>query len=54
MSISRLFPSGAYEITDLIDNHLVRKVYYFSTRREALREFRHEFPRRKRTNKPAN
>jgi hypothetical protein len=54
MLISRLFPSGAWEIAEVISGFLVRRVYYFSTKREALREFRHEFPRRKRSKKPSN
>ncbi len=51
MLITKLFPSGAYEIAELIDNHLLRRTYMGLSRREALQEFRYEFPRRKRSPK---
>ena len=42
MSIAKLFPSGAIEIVDIIDNQLVRRVYYGHTRREAVKMFKAE------------
>lgn len=42
MTITRLFPSGAYEVCDIIDGCLVRRVYYCYTKREAKRLFRAE------------
>lgn len=51
MSITKLFPSGAYEISDIISGYLVCRTYYFCSKREALQEFRYEFPRRKRSRK---
>jgi hypothetical protein len=43
MTITKLFPSGALEICDVIDGRLCRKVYHGYTRAEAKRAFRREF-----------
>lgn len=45
MTATKLFPSGAWEVSDIIDGSLVRRVYYFSTKRDALADFRAEFRR---------
>lgn len=42
MTITKLFPSGAIEVSDIIADHLVRRVYYGYTRREAAAMFRSE------------
>lgn len=42
MSITKLFPSGAWEISDIINGYLVRRVYYGYTKREAIDEFKNE------------
>jgi hypothetical protein len=33
---------GAWRISDIIDGYLVTKVYYFYTKREAMKLFRQE------------
>lgn len=33
---------GAWVISDIIDNQLVRRVYFFYTKREAIQNFRKE------------
>ena len=43
MTIKKLFPSGAWCVTDMVGAHLVQRVYYGYTKREALREARTEF-----------
>ncbi|CAB4241284.1 hypothetical protein UFOVP67_35 [uncultured Caudovirales phage] len=43
MTVTKLFPSGAYEITDIINNRYCRKVYYYYTKREAIANFKSEF-----------
>lgn len=43
MSITKLFPGGAWEISDIIAGQLVRRVYYGYNKREAIQEFRAEF-----------
>lgn len=45
VTITQLFPSGAYELSTIWDNRLVRKTYYFTNRREALAKFRNSFCR---------
>lgn len=40
MTIEKKFPSGALEISDIIDDQLIRKIYYGYTRREARAMFR--------------
>ena len=47
MIITKLFPSGAYEIAEVISGFLVRRTYMGLSKREANREFRNEFPRGK-------
>jgi len=42
MTAERLFPSGAWRVSAMRDGHLVTRVYYGFTKREALAEFRHE------------
>lgn len=43
MSITKLHPSGAWEVSDIIDGHLVRRTYYGYSKRQALAEFKAEF-----------
>lgn len=43
MTIEKLFPSGAYEISDIIDDYLVTKKYMGYTKKEAIAEFKAEF-----------
>lgn len=40
MTCTKLFPSGAYEVSAVVGGHLVRQVYYGYTRREALAAFK--------------
>jgi hypothetical protein len=47
MTVTRLFPSGAYEVSALRNGHLVRHVYYGFTRREAVADFRLNHPKGK-------
>ena len=42
MTSERLFPSGAWRISAMCDGHLVSRVYYGFTKREALAAFRYE------------
>ena len=42
MTITKLFPSGAVEVSDIINGYLVRRIYYGYTKREAARMFRAE------------
>lgn len=42
MSAHKLFPSGAWEVSDIIGGRLMRRIYYGYTKREALAEFRRE------------
>lgn len=41
--INRLFPSGAWEVSDITDNYRLRRRYFLCTRREAVRQFKAEF-----------
>lgn len=43
MSVTRL-RNGAYEITAIVNGYLVRRIYLFYTRREAVSQFNAEFP----------
>jgi hypothetical protein len=43
MTATKLFPSGAWEISDIVCGYLVRHVYYGYTKREALRQFRQDY-----------
>jgi len=40
MTATKLFPSGAWEISDIIGGYLVRHVYYGYIKREALAAFK--------------
>ena len=42
MTVSRLFPTGAWEVSGMIDGYLVRRVYYGYTKREAIAEFKEQ------------
>lgn len=42
MTVARLFPSGAYEISAFVGDRLVTRRYFGYTRREAVAEFRAE------------
>ena len=42
MTAEKVFPSGAWRISAMCDGHLVSRVYYGSTKREALAAFRQE------------
>lgn len=42
MTITKLFPSGALEVSAIINGYLVRRVYYGYSKREAARMFRAE------------
>ena len=44
MAATKLFPSGAWEVTDIIDGHYTRRTYFGHGKREALQLFREEFP----------
>lgn len=44
MIATKLFPSGAWEVSDIIGEHRVHRTYYGYRKREALRLFRAEFP----------
>ena len=39
MTVTKLFPSGAYEVAAMVDGFRVSRVYYFVTRAQALRAF---------------
>ena len=43
MTTTKLFPSGAIEVSDLIGGHLVRHTYYGYSKAEARRFFRHQY-----------
>jgi len=43
MSVSRNY-SGAWVISAVISGYLVTRQYYFYTKREAIRQFKAEFP----------
>ena len=45
MNAERLFPSGAWRVSTMRGGYLVQRVYYGSTKREALAEFRREMKR---------
>jgi len=42
ISITRLFPSGAWECSAIHDGRLIRKVFYGYSKREARKAFRDE------------
>jgi len=39
MTITRLH-NGSYYISDIIEGHLIEQVYYFYTKKEAIKKFR--------------
>ena len=39
MTITRLY-NGSYYISDIIKGHLIEQVYYFYTKKEAIKKFR--------------
>jgi len=43
MTATKLFPSGAWEVSDIIGGYRVHKVYYGYSKREAMREFRQQY-----------
>jgi hypothetical protein len=43
VSATKVFPSGAWEISAIVRGYLVRRVYYFMSKREAIAEFKAEF-----------
>lgn len=45
MTAERLFPSGAWRVSAMCEGHLVTRVYYYYSKREALAEFRREMKR---------
>ena len=42
MIVTKLFPSGAWQIRDIIGGYWVTRTYYYYTKREAMRLFRQE------------
>ena len=42
MTAEKIAPSGAWRVSAMRGGHLVSRVYYGFTKREALAEFRHE------------
>ncbi len=42
MTIEMVFPSGAYRISDIINNQLITRQYMGYTKREAVAMFKHE------------
>ena len=46
MSVEKLFPSGAWQVCDVIAGQLVRRTFFGYTKREAAAAFRAEFPKR--------
>ena len=45
MTIDKSY-SGAWVISDIVRGYLVTRQYYFYTKREAIRQFKAEFPQR--------
>lgn len=48
MNVTKLFPSGALEVSDIRDGQLIRRKFFGYTKKEAIAAFRAEFPLRKR------
>lgn len=48
MTIQKLFPSGAIEVSDVIEGYLVRRVYFGYTKRQAAALFRADTKRKPR------
>lgn len=40
MTVERLKPSGAYQISTIKNGYLIHKTYYFYTRKDAVADFR--------------
>jgi hypothetical protein len=40
--VSRLYPSGAWEVSDIVGGHYVRRTYYGYSRARAVALFRRE------------
>ena len=47
MNVEKLFPSGAYSISDIINGQLVTRRYMGYTKREAIAQFKAETKARK-------
>jgi hypothetical protein len=47
MTVTKLFPSGCWEICDIIDGIFVSRRYFFYTKKEAIAEFKKEMYERK-------
>lgn len=47
MTITRIFPSGAWQVSTIINGYLVTRTYYGYTKREAIALFRSETKRGK-------
>lgn len=41
-TVNQLFPSGAYEVSTIVDNQLIRRIYFGHTKEEASAAFREE------------
>jgi hypothetical protein len=39
MTVTKLYPSGAWEVSAIVDGYLVRGVYFGYTKREAVAQF---------------
>ncbi len=46
MTATKLFPSGAWQVSAIISGCLVLRTYYGYTKREAIAEFKSEFRKR--------
>jgi len=42
MSVTKLFPSGAWQVSAVVGGYLVTRTYYGYTKREAISTFRSE------------
>lgn len=42
MTATKLFPSGAWQISAMLNGYLVTRTYFGYTKREALKAFREE------------
>lgn len=43
MTATKLFPSGAWQVSAIIGGYLVKRTFFGYTKREALQAFRAEF-----------
>ena len=39
VNTTKLFPSGAWSVSCIVENRLVSHTFYFTTKRDAVREF---------------